>query len=105
MNAANQASVHGLSRRIIRTAALLAERFQNPDVAAYSRSHGGGRHRAHKYIVAPSSARREKFWFSVGRALGAAYGHRGCPTDYERAVRHDINAARALIAQAARSSS
>lgn len=91
---------HGLAPRIIRTAALLAERYLNPDVAAYSRSHGGGRHRANRYIVAPSSARREHFWFSVGRALGAAYGRRGCPTDYERAVRRDIDAARAAISKA-----
>jgi hypothetical protein len=91
---------HDLAQRIIQTAAQLAERFQNPDVAAYNRSHGGGRHRAGRYIVAPSSKRREHFWFSVGRALGAAYSYRGCPTDYERAVRRDIDAARAAIAKA-----
>lgn len=93
---------HGLSPRIIKTAALLAERYSNPDVAAYNRSHGGGRHRTiggyPRYIVAPSTKRREHFWFSVGRALGAAYGYRGCPTDYERAVRRAIDAARASLA-------
>lgn len=91
---------HGLSPRTIRAAALLAERFQNPDVAAYNRSHGGGRHRANGYIVAPSTQRREQFWFGVGRALGAAYGRRGCPTDYERAVRRSIDATRTAIAKA-----
>jgi hypothetical protein len=91
---------HGLSARTIRTAALLAERFMNPDVAAYGRSQGGGRHRANRYIVAPSTKRREHFWFGVGRALTAAYGRRGMPTHYEQAVRRDIDAAREAIARA-----
>lgn len=86
--------------RVILAAALLAERFQNPDVAAYRRSHGSGRYCAGRYINPPSSPRREQFWFSVGRALGAAYGGSGCPTNYERAVRRDIDAARAAIAKA-----
>lgn len=89
---------HDLTRRVIRVAALLAERFENPDVAAYNRARGGARHRAVGFIVAPSSPRREQFWHSVGRALTAAYVGRGCPTDYERAVRHEINTARAAIA-------
>lgn len=95
---------HDISPRAIHAAALLAERFSNPDVAAYNRSHGGGRHRTiggyPRYIVAPSSTRREHFWFGVGRALTAAYSRRGCPTDYERAVRRSIDAARAAIAKA-----
>lgn len=72
----------------------------NPDVAAYNRSRGGSRHRAGRYITAPSSRRREHFWFVVGRALGAAYGRRGMPTTYERAVRQAIDDARAAIAKA-----
>lgn len=102
---AKHAPGHDLAPRIIRTAALLAERFQNPDVAAYNRSRGGARHRSDRYIVAPSFQRREHFWFSVGRALTAAYVGRGCPTDYERAVRRDINAARDVIAKATGSTS
>ena len=92
---------HDLSPRVIRVAAILAERYQNPDVAAYNRFHGGGRHRGGRYIVAPSSKRRENFWFTVGRALGAAYGYRGCPTFYEQAVRRDIDAARQSFKEAA----
>jgi hypothetical protein len=80
-------------RRVIVVAAALAERYLNPDVAAFNRSRhakwGNGR--------APASTRREHFWFVVGRALGAAYGRRGCPTDYERAMRREIDAARAEI--------
>lgn len=88
MNAAK----HTLApRRVIYAAAILAERYINPDVAAYSRSyHANGR-----------SERRAHFWHVVGRALGAAYGRRGCPTDYERAMRREIDAARATIASAA----
>ncbi len=100
MAAAKHTPAHDLDARTIRTAALLAERYMNPDVAAYSRSRSGGRHRANSYIVAPNSTRREHFWFGVGRALTAAYSYRGCPTDYERAVRRDIEAARAAIAKA-----
>lgn len=91
---------HGLSQRTIRAAAILAERFQNPDVAAYNRSRSGRRHRSIGYIVAPSTQRREHFWFGVGCALSAAYGRRGTPTDYERAVRESIDCARAAIAKA-----
>lgn len=87
----------GLTPRTIRIAAILAERFSNPDVAAYNRARGGARHRADRFIVAPSTKRREHFWFSVGRALGAAYSRRGCPTDYEIAVRREIDAARAAL--------
>lgn len=100
MTAAQHTPGHDLSPRTIRVAAILAERFQNPDVAAYNRSRGGARHRADRYIVAPSSKRREHFWFGVGRALTAAYVGRGAPTDYERAVRQSINEARAAIAKA-----
>ena len=85
-------AAHNLPARVIRIAAILAHRYENPDVVAYRRADGGGR-----YIVAPSTPRREHFWFAVGRALGAAYGRRNCPTDYERAVRRDIDAARAAI--------
>lgn len=88
---------HELAPRIIRVAAILAHRYANPDVAAYNRAHGGGRHRAGRYIVAPSSKRREHFWHSVGRALTAAYCGRGCRTDYERAVLRDIERARVAI--------
>ena len=98
---AQQTPGHGLSLRTIRVAALLAARFQNPDVAAYNRSQGGGRHRAGRYVVAPSSKRREHSWFGVGRALTAAYVSRGCPTNYERAVRLDIDAAIAKATGAA----
>lgn len=91
---------HGLTPRTIRAAALLAERFMNPDVAAYNRSRSGARHRAHRYIVAPSTRRRELFWFGVGRALTAAYCGRGVRTDYERAVLSAIEDARAAIAKA-----
>lgn len=89
---------HDLAPRVVRTAALLAERYQNPDVAAYNRSRGGARHSCGRYIVAPSTPRRELFWFNVGRALGAAYGRRGCRSDYDIAVRRDIDAARCAIA-------
>lgn len=89
---------HGLTPRTIRVAALLAERFMNPDVAAYNRALGGGRHRADRYIVAPSSRRREHFWHGVGRALTAAYCGRGVRTDYERAVLRAIESARAAVA-------
>lgn len=96
-----QTTQHNLTPRTIRCAALLAERFMNPDVAAYNRAHGGGRHRTINgyphYIVAPSTPRREQFWFGVGRALTAAYVGRGCPTQYERAVRSAIDAARAAM--------
>lgn len=76
------------SRRVLFAAAALAERFGNSDVAAYNRSYHA------------ASARAKHFWFRVGRALGAAYGRRGCPTDYERATRRAIDAARAAIAEA-----
>jgi hypothetical protein len=82
-------------------AAILAERFANPDVAAYNRSRGGARHRANRYIVAPSTKRREQFWFGVGRALTAAYCSRGMRTGYEMAVRRAIEGARAALAKAA----
>ncbi|MBI5270669.1 MAG: hypothetical protein HY856_13440 [Burkholderiales bacterium] len=72
----------------------------NPDVAAYNRSNGGGRHRAGRYIVAPSTPRRERFWFGVGSALTSAYCGRGVRTDYERAVLLAIEDARAAIAKA-----
>ncbi len=98
MSAAKNTPSHDLAPRVIRVAALLAERFQNPDAAAYSRSRGGARHRADRYIVAPSTPRREHFWFCVGRALTAAYVGRGCPTHYERAVRSAIEAERIAIA-------
>lgn len=101
MNSTKHTPEHDLAPRAIRVAAILAERYANPDVAAYNRARGGGRHRAGRYIVAPSSARREHFWFCVGRALGAAYGRRGCPTHYETSVRHAIDGARAAIAKAA----
>lgn len=91
---------HGLTPRTIRAAALLAERFMNPDVAAYNRSRGGMRHRHDRFIIAPSTKRRELFWFGVGRALSAAYTGRGMPTDHERAVRKAINDARAAIPKA-----
>jgi hypothetical protein len=94
---------HDLTPRTIYAAALLAERFMNPDVAAYNRSYGGGRHRTIGYIVAPSTERREHFWYGVGRALSAAYGRRDVPTDYERAVRRSIDNARAAIAKAVKS--
>lgn len=89
---------HNLSTRTIRAAAILAERYMNPDVAAYNRSRGGSRHRAGMYITAPSSKRRELFWFGVGRALTAAYCGRGVRTDYERAVLKAIEDQRAVIA-------
>lgn len=91
----------GLPPRVIFAAALLSERCQNPDVAAYNRARGGGRFFGGRYIVAPSTKRRQHFWHAVGCALGAAYGRRGCPTNYERAVRDEIDAARNAIAQAA----
>lgn len=91
---------HGLTSRTIHVAAVLAERFLNPDVAAYARSHGVGHHRAGRYIRPPSTARREQFWFGVGRALTAAYGGRGMRTDYERDVLRAIEAERAAIAKA-----
>ena len=91
---------HWLPSRVILTAALLAERYQNADVVAYRRATSGERRCGNRYIVAPSTPRREQFWFSVGRALGAAYERRGCPTNYERAVRIDIDKARAAIAKA-----
>lgn len=90
------------STRVIKAAAALAERFANPDVAAYGRKVfaefrlWNGKFRA----VRPSD-RRDQFWHEVGRALGAAYGRRGCPTNYERAVRRDIDSARAAMAQSA----
>lgn len=92
---------HDLTPRTVRVAALLVNRFQNPDVAAYNRFQGIGRFNGSgRYISPPSSKRRELFWFGVGRALTAAYSSRGCPTNYEMAVRRDIDAARAAIAQA-----
>jgi len=78
------------SRRVIHAAAILAERYMNPDVAAYSR----------KYYAEGVSVRRADFWFRVGRLLGAAYGRRGCPTNYEIAARRAIDAARAALAPA-----
>lgn len=91
---------HDLQARVVRVAAILAERYINPDVAAYGRSRGYGRHRAGRYITPPSSKRREHFWFTVGRALTAAYSRRGCPTCYEIAVRKAIDEARADLANA-----
>ncbi len=94
---------HDLTPRIIRYAALLAEHYDlgGADIVAYNRSRGGARHRIidgyPKYIVAPSSKRREHFWFSVGRAIAAAYHYRGCMTDYEKAVRRSIEAVRATL--------
>lgn len=90
---------HTLRPRTITVAAILAERFLNPDAVAYSRSIGGGRHCGGRYIVAPSTKRREEFWFGVGRALTAAYSRNGCPTDYERSVRRAIEDRRAAIAK------
>lgn len=97
-------SSHDFDARTIRVSALLVERFSNPDVAAYNRSRSGGRHRVidgrPEYIVAPTSERRKRFWRGVGCAITAAYVGRGCPTSYERAVRCDIDAARAVSAKA-----
>lgn len=97
MSPAQQPAGHDLPPRVVRTAAILAERYQNPDVAAYGRSGGHGRHRHGKYITPPSSKRRQHFWFNVGRLLTAAYSRRGCPTGYELAVRIAIEEARAAI--------
>jgi hypothetical protein len=89
-------------RRVVRAAAVLAERYLNGDVAAYGRLHfAEGRMWSGKFRRATASERRDQFWFSVGRALGAAYGRRGCPTDYERAMRRAIDSARELIAAGA----
>lgn len=77
-------------RREVVAAAILAERFQNPDVAAFNRYH-----RAKHYA---RSERRAIFWFRVGRLLGAAYHRRGCPTFYEQTVRAEIDNARASFA-------
>jgi len=88
--------------RVIKAAAALAERYMNPDVAAYGRLHfAEGRMWSGKFRRAPASERREQFWFSVGRALGAAYGRRGCPTDYERDMRREIDSVRAKATGAA----
>ena len=78
-----------IPRREAFAAAVLAERYQNPDVAAYNR----------KYRA--KNKRVEHFWFCVGRNLGAAYGYNGCPTKYEQAVKAQINALRAEIRSAA----
>lgn len=78
-----------LPRREAFAAAVLAERYQNPDVAAYNR----------KYRA--KSKRAEHFWFRVGRDLGAAYGYNGCPTKYEQAVKAQINAVREKLRGAA----
>lgn len=67
---------HNLPRRVIIAAALLANRYSNPDVAAYNRA---GSH------ITGSKTRSERFWFRVGRALGWTG-----MTDYEIAVRSDI---------------
>lgn len=86
------------SERVIKAAAILAERHMNPDVAAYGRIHFAQmRMWSRKFRTVKPSKRRDHFWFSVGRALGAAYGARGYPTDYERATRIAIDAARAAL--------
>jgi hypothetical protein len=91
------AQERNLSTRVALVAALLAERFQNPEAAAYGRSQNGGRYCGGRYIIAPSTKRREHFWFSVGCALTSAYIRRGIPTNYERAVRLEIDAVRTAI--------
>lgn len=99
-NSTKHAQGHDLSRRTVRVAALLAERFLNPYVAAYNRSRGGMRYCGGRYIVAPSTKRRELFWFGVGCALTAAYCCRGMRTDYELSVLRAIESERAAIAKA-----
>lgn len=78
----------GLPRRVIVAAAILSERFGNPEVAAYNRARDAG------------YSRRGHFWHSVGRAL---YRHPcGCPTNYELAIRQDIHVeqqVRAILAR------
>lgn len=76
--------------RVIRAAAILAERYMNPDVAAFNRM----------YRAEGKSKRRSYFWFRVGRALGAAYVRRSCPTIYEREIRRQIEAVRATFQKA-----
>ena len=100
MSAGKHTLGHGLSPRVIRVAALLAERFLNPDVAAYGRSTTGSRFCGGRYITPLQRPRRAHFWFVVGRALSAAYSRRGCPTDYERSVRAAIDTERAAMAKA-----
>lgn len=68
---------HNYSHRVIIAAALLANRYSNPDVAAYNRAGNPMLH---------AGERRYHFWFSVGRALGC-----NGMTDYEIAVRSDIH--------------
>lgn len=72
-------TTHNLPRRVILAAALLANRYSNPEVAAYNRA--GNPH-------LDAGTRRYRFWFSVGRALSC--GGFGLITDYEFAVRSDI---------------
>lgn len=98
---AKQTHAHRLPRRQIVVAAALAERFLNPDMAAYGRLHfAEARMWSGKFRQVRQSNHRDYFWHCVGRALSAAYGRRGCPTEYERAVRSDIDAARAAITKA-----
>lgn len=78
------AAVQQTPARIIKTAAALVDRSQWPAGVAYSRSR-----------LANGSARRAKFWHSVGRALTEAYDVRcGIRSDYGNAMREAIDAAR-----------
>lgn len=72
-------------RRVIYAAALLSERYLNPEVAALNN---------HRSAASP---RRAAFWLSVGALLSQAYGRRSCATDYEIAARREIEAARAAM--------
>lgn len=73
------------NRRAIRAAAILVERYLCPITAA------NNLHRS-----APSP-RRAAFWMSVSDLLSHAYSRRACATDYEIAVRREIEAARAAL--------
>lgn len=82
---------HDFPPRVIKVAAMLTNRYQNPQVAARNRASGW----THRYVRTTSTQRRTRFWLQVASALGFAYCRRDCPTNFEMAVLRDIEAAKA----------
>jgi len=86
-------TTHDFRPRVIKTAAVMAERYINPQVAARNRARGWTK----RYVKTESTKQRTEFWLQVASALGFAYCRRSCPTHFETAVLRDIESARAAI--------
>lgn len=97
-----QALVDAVPTRVIRVAACLAERYANPEVAAFGRLRGGAEYQmwSGKFRRTATSERRNIFWRTVAGVLVDAYVRYGrSPTNYEATMRRAIENARATLAQ------